>query len=81
MIRMLTLYYYYYDYINIILYRLQKEYHPTDDTTQTEEEEKVEGALTKEKKFIVFKSCLLKLLEQCRSCGQGVELNTQMGMY
>ena len=75
---MLTLYYYYYDYINIILYRLQEEYHPTDDTTQTEEEEETEGALRKEKKFIVFESCLLKLLEQCRSCGQEVELNTSV---
>ena len=57
------------------MYRLQEEYHPTDDTTQTEEEEEAEGALRKEKKFIVFESCLLKLLEQCRSCGQEVELN------
>ena len=78
---MLTLYYYYYDYINIILYRLQEEYHPTDDTTQTEEEEEeeeAEGALRKEKRFIVFESCLLKLLEQGRSCGQEVELNTSV---
>ena len=60
-------------YVNIILlllwlhyihlYKLQEEYHPTGDTTQTEEEEQVEGALQKEKKFIVFESCLLKLLE------------------
>ena len=33
----------------ITLYRLQEEYHPTDDTTQTEEEEQAEGALRKEK--------------------------------
>ena len=62
------------------MYRLQEEYHPTDDTTQTgeEEEEEAEGALKKEKNFIVFESCLLKLLEQCRSCGQEVELNTSV---
>ena len=60
------------------MYRLQEEYHPTDDTTQTEEEEEAEGALRKEKIFIVFESCLLKLLEQCRSCGQEVELNTSV---
>ena len=48
-------------YIN--LYRLQKKYHPTDDTTQTEEEEEAEGVLWKEKKFVVFEYCLLKLLE------------------
>ena len=76
LLRMLTLYYYYYDYI--MLYRLQEEYHPTDDTTQTEEEEKAEGSLRKEKKIIVFEYCLLKLLEQCRSCGQEVELNTSV---
>ena len=81
MIRMLTLYYCYYDY-NIILYRLQEEYHPTDDTTQTEEgeeeeeEEEAEKALRKE--IIIFESYLLKLLEQCRSCGQEVELNTSV---
>ena len=28
------------------LYRLQEEYHLTDDTTQTGEEEEAEGALT-----------------------------------
>ena len=42
-----------------MLYRLQEEYHPTDDTTQTEEEEEAEGALRKEKKFMVFESYLL----------------------
>ena len=60
---MLTLYYYYYDYVQYInLYRLQEEYHPIDDTKQTVEEEQAEGALRKEKNFIVFESCLLKLL-------------------
>ena len=60
------------------MYRLQEEYHPTDDITQTEEEEEAEWALRKEKKFIVFESCLFKLLEQCRSGGQEVELNTSV---
>ena len=59
------------------LYRLQEEYQPTDDTTQTEEEQ-AEGILRKEKKFIVFESCLFKLLEQCCSSGQEVELNTSV---
>ena len=59
------------------MYRLQEEYQPTDDTTQTEEEEEqAEGALRKKKKFIVFESCLLKLLERCCNCGQEVEFNT-----
>ena len=54
------------------------EYHPTDDIIQTEEEEEqVEGALRKEK-LIVFETSLLKLLGQCRSCGQEVELNTSV---
>ena len=61
------------------MYRLQEEYQPTDDTTQTEkEEEQAEGILRKEKKFIVFESCLFKLLERCCSCGQEVELNTSV---
>ena len=63
------------------MYRLQEEYYPNDDTTQTEEEKQAEGALKKEEKFIVFKSCLLKLLEQCRSCGQEVELNTSVRVH
>ena len=61
-------------YVNIVncdyiittnLCRLQEEYQPTDDTTLTEEEEQGEGILRKEKKFIVFECCLIKLLEQC----------------
>ena len=74
-------------YVNIIilllwlryiinLYRLQEEYHPTDDTAQTKEEEKQpEGVLWTEKNFIL-ESCLLKLLKQCHSCDQKVEWNT-----
>ena len=41
------------------MYRLQEEYHHTDDTTQTEEEEQAEGALRKEKKFIVLNAAFL----------------------
>ena len=35
---------------------------------------------SRRKKFIVFESCLFKLLKQCciRSCGQEVELNTSV---
>ena len=59
------------------LYSLQEEYLPTDNTTAEDEEElSKEEAIWKENKFLVFESCLFKLLKQCRSCGQEVELNT-----
>lgn len=60
------------------MYRLQEVYQPTVDTTEEEEEEEEkeqEEAVRKEKKFIVFESCLLKLLQRYCSCGQGAELN------
>ena len=63
------------------MYRLQEVYQPTVDTTEEEEEEEEkeqEEAVRKEKKFIVFESCLLKLLQRCCSCGQEVELNTSV---
>ena len=60
------------------MYSLQEEYLPTDDITTEEEEEPAEEAIRKEKKFIVFESCLFKLLKQCCSCGQEVELNTSV---
>ena len=60
------------------MYSLQEEYLPTDDITTEEEEEPAEEAIWKEKKFIVFESCLFKLLKQCCSCGQEVELNTSV---
>ena len=65
------------DIMYIRLYRLQEEYHSTEDTSQTDEEEKEEQAeegVQKERKLIVFKSCPLKLLERCCSCGQEVEV-------
>ena len=65
-------------YIRITLYSQQEEYLPTDDATVEEEEEPTEEAVQKEKKFLVFESCLFKLLKQCRSCGQEVELNTSV---
>ena len=58
------------------LYSLQEEYLPTDDTTAEDEELPKEEAIRKGNKFLVFESCLFKLLKQCRSCGQEVELNT-----
>ena len=60
------------------MYSLQEEYHPTDDVITEEEEEPAEEGIRKEKKFIVFESCLFKLLRQCCSCGQEVELNTSV---
>ena len=57
------------------MYSLQEEYLPI---TTEEEEEPAEEAIRKEKKFIVFESCLFKLLKQCCSCGQEVELNTSV---
>ena len=74
MTRMLMIYvamYFYY----VKLYSLQEEYLPTDDTTAEDEEElPKEEAIRKENKFLVVESCLFKLLKQCRSCGQEVEL-------
>ena len=59
------------------LYSLQEEYLPADDTTAEDEEElPKEEAIRKENKFLVFESCPFKLLKQCCSCGQEVELNT-----
>ena len=63
------------------LYSLQEEYLPTDDTTAEDEELPKEEAIRKENKFLVFESCLFKLLKQCRSCGQEVELNTSAGVH
>ena len=60
------------------MYRLQEVYQPTVDTTEEEEEEEKEETVQKEKKFIVFESCLLKLLQRCCSCGQEIELNTSV---
>ena len=63
------------------MYRLQEVYQPAVDTTEEEEEEEEkeqEEAVRKEKKFIMFESCLLKLLQRCCSCGQEVELNTSL---
>ena len=62
----------------IKLYSVQEEYLPTDDATTEEEEEPAEEDIRKEKKFIVFESCLFKLLKHCCSCGQEVELNTSV---
>ena len=61
---------------------MQEEYLPTDTTMEDDEEvdeenESVE-AIRKDKEYIVFESCLFKLLKQCSSCGQVVELNTSV---
>ena len=59
------------------MYRLQEVYQPTVDTTEEEEEEeKEQEEAVRKEKFIVFESCLLKLLQRCCSCDQEVELNT-----
>ena len=67
---------------------MQEEYLPTDttmeDNEEVAEEDKSVEAFWKDKKYIVFESCLLKLLvtKQCSSCGQEVELNTSVrGSY
>ena len=54
------------------------EYLPTNDVTSEEEDEPAEEAIWKKKKFIVFQSCLFKLLKQCCSWGQEIELNTSI---
>ena len=43
----------------MILYRLQEEYRPTDHTTQTEEEEQVEGLLERRKNLLFLKPAFL----------------------
>ena len=55
-------------------------YHPTDESFIAKENEdnhdELEENVRKERKFVVFESCLLQLLKRCGSCGQEVELNT-----
>ena len=56
---------------------MQEDYLPTDTTVEDKEDESVE-VIRKDNKYIVFESCLFKLLKQCSSCGQEVELNTSV---
>ena len=49
---------------------------PTEDTTCSDEEEERNVDVRKEKKYLVFESCLLQLLKWCCNCGRKVKLNT-----